>query len=74
MDKNEFMIELLMGHSIVLKDEYSERRMIADAMYELGGEFVVYIPYKRSSVDLYRGTNFDTALKILESGIEEGGD
>ena len=61
------MLDLFLEHSVTLIDENSPRRMIADEMYEIGGEFVVYLP-GNPEIDLYRGTDFDEALRILEFG------
>ena len=59
------MINFLMENSVYIKSEITGNCMIADEMYELGGEFVVYTSGKEQK-DLYRGTDFETAMKVLE--------
>ncbi len=64
------MLELFLEHAVCLKHEDSSRRMIADEMYVLGGEFVVYLPSEKGNpTDLYRGQDFEEALRVLENGI-----
>ena len=67
------ILDFLMEHDVILKAVGRERRMTADAMYELGGEFVVYTPQQGYSLakDLYRGNDFDTALMWLEGREDE---
>jgi hypothetical protein len=44
--------------------------MVADEAFVLGGEFVVYEPSSSHDVDVYRGTDFETAMMYLD-GKEE---
>ena len=66
---NQFMLNFLMEHDVILKSHDTKNCMTADAAFELGGEFVVYEPTEEQR-DLYRGTDFDEAVRILENGNE----
>lgn len=57
------LLEFLLETAAHLKSEISGRNMIADEMYRLGGEFVVYID--NDHPDVYRGVDIDEAMKYL---------
>lgn len=59
------ILEFLMSNEVIIKAMDSDKLMTADAMYELEGEFVVYKSDSSFPEDLYRGSDFDEALKIL---------
>lgn len=67
---NEMMLQFLMENSVYLSSEITNRRMIADEAFQLGGEFVVYERYQTGDVDVYRGTDFEAAMMYLD-GKEE---
>lgn len=58
------MLEFLMSHEIVLTSTDTGRAMTADEVFVLGGEFVVYEAHNPD--DLYRGTDLNEAMKVLE--------
>lgn len=62
------LLDLLLEHDLILKHVDSGRCMIADEMYTLGGEFVVYKYNGEYPEDLYRGNDIEDALNILETG------
>ncbi len=62
------ILDFLLETDVVLKNNDTGNCMIADDMYELGGEFVVYDNTKQQN-DLYRGIDFERAIKILQ-GLE----
>lgn len=61
------MLNFLMENDVVILSQDTDRKMTADEMNELGGEFVVYKNTGRGDVDLYRGDNFEIAMKVLLS-------
>lgn len=63
---NQDMLDFLMEHDVILVslDWSNNNAMTADEAFKLGGEFVVY--EQKEQVDLYRGTDFDKALEVLE--------
>ena len=65
---NQEMLDFLMEHDVVLVCWETNNAMTADEAFELGGEFVVYERHEQK--DLYRGTDFDEALKYLEGKNE----
>lgn len=62
------MLEFLMSHDIILSCSDTGRSMTADEAFVLGGEFVVYESH--NAEDLYRGTDLDEAIKVLEGKYE----
>lgn len=64
------MLEFLMEHDVSLVAHDTQNRMTADEAFELGGEYVVYETKTGKKNDLYRGTDFDEALKFLEGKSE----
>jgi hypothetical protein len=63
------MLNFLMEHDIILHAHSTGYCMTADEAYELGGEFVVYDNSKAQN-DLYRGQDFEEAVKVLEGKSE----
>ena len=59
-----FMLDFLMEHDIDLVCNETKRIMAADCLYELEGEFTVYAP--NNPHEIYRGDDFEDALKFLE--------
>ena len=66
---NVNMLDFLMENDVVLKCHDTGNCMTADEAFELGGEFVVYDD-SRAQHDLYRGLDFDKAMKVLEGRDE----
>ena len=62
------ILDFLLETDVVLKCLATGNCMIADEAFELGGEFVVYDNTKAQN-DLYRGLDFEKAVKILQ-GLE----
>ena len=58
------MIDFLMEHDIFITHMHNGRYMTADESMVIGGQLVVIETHNPE--DLYRGTNFDEALKTLE--------
>jgi hypothetical protein len=67
---SDMMLDFLMENSVHLTSELTSRMMVADEAFVLGGEFVVYEPSSSHDVDVYRGTDFETAMVYLD-GKEE---
>lgn len=63
---NHNMLQFLMSHGIDLVCNDTKRTMSADCLYELEGEFTVY--RQGEGEEIYRGVDFEEALKILEGG------
>lgn len=63
---NQSMLNFLMKNDVSLVSHITQNKMTADEAFELGGEFVVYETRSGKMNDLYRGTDFDEAMKILE--------
>jgi len=57
------MLNFLLENDVVIKSMNNQRCLSADEAFELGGEYIVYIPGNR--YDLYRGDSFENALKVL---------
>jgi hypothetical protein len=66
---NQEMLDFLMEHDVDMVNWDTNRVMTADEAFVLGGEFVVY---ERRTLEpsLYRGTDFEEALKYLEGNNE----
>jgi hypothetical protein len=64
---NSVMLEFLMEHDVTLVSMTTKKSISADEAFLLGGEFIVLNEYSTS--ELYRGTDFDEALKELEKWI-----
>ncbi len=58
------ILEFLMTTDVILHSNSTGYSMIADEAFELGGEFVVYDNTKQQN-DLYRGVDFEKAVKIM---------
>ncbi len=58
------ILEFLMTTDVILHSNSTGYSMIADEAFELGGEFVVYDDTKQQN-DLYRGLDFEKAVKIM---------
>ncbi len=58
------ILEFLMTTDVILHSNQTGYSMIADEAFELGGEFVVYDDTKQQN-DLYRGLDFEKAVKIM---------
>lgn len=59
--------DFLMENSVHIKSEITGYCMIADEMYELGGEFVVYkVVNKGITTDLYRGNDLEDAMLVMD--------
>jgi hypothetical protein len=56
-----------MEHVVTLVSMTTKKSISADEAFLLGGEFIVLNEYSTS--ELYRGTDFDEALKELEKWI-----
>lgn len=63
------MLNFLMEHDVILKSHSTGNCMTADEAYEYGGEFVVYDNTKAQN-DLYRGGDFEEAVRVLEGKSE----
>ena len=61
------ILNFLLENDIILHSNDTGNSMTADEMYD-GQEFVVYDDTKKQN-DLYRGLNFEKAVKILQ-GLE----
>jgi len=59
------MLDFLMENDVIIKSNNTGNSMTADEAFELGGEFVVYDDSKQQE-GLYRGTDFEEAMKFLE--------
>ena len=62
------ILDFLMENDVILTTNNNGNSMTADEAFELGGEFVVYDDSKAQN-DLYRGLDFEKAVKILQ-GIQ----
>lgn len=58
------MLSFLMENDVVIKSSDTNNCMTADEAFVMGGEFVVYDGSKWQR-DLYRGLDFEDALKAL---------
>lgn len=63
---NQQMLDFLMENDVILKSLSTKRMMTADEAFVLGGEFIVYLDASLENPDLYRGRDFDKAMKVLE--------
>ena len=59
------MLDFLMENDVVILCQETGNKMTADETYTLLGEFVIYKNTGRGDVDLYRGSDFETAMKVL---------
>ncbi len=59
------ILEFLMENDIVLYSNSTGYSMTVDEAYELGGELVVYDSNTKLQPDLYRGLDFEKAVKIM---------
>lgn len=57
------MLDFLMSNDVMITSTICDRNMTADEAFEIGGEFVVYTKYSQN--DLYRGIDFEEAMKWL---------
>lgn len=65
------MKDFLMENSVHIESEITGYYMIADEMYEPGGEFVVYMVGNRGkTTDLYRGSDLAEAMAIMDGRKE----
>ena len=64
------MLDFLLENSVHIKSELTGFCMIADEMYELGGEFVVYKYSGEDTKDLYRGADFEKAMRVMDGKDE----
>ncbi len=58
------ILDFLMENEVILKCLSTGNCMTADEAFELGGELVVYDNTKQQN-DLYRGLDFEKAVKIM---------
>lgn len=66
------MLELLMTRDIEIVCHDTGRSMVADCLYVLNGEFTVY--ESGESTPIYRGSDFEDALEVLEGNAYIGGE
>lgn len=58
------ILDFLLENDVILKCADTQNCMTADEAFELGGEFVVYDTSKEQN-DLYRGRDFEKAVRVL---------
>ena len=65
------IVDALLRPSIRVSNGY--RWLVRDEMFVIGGEFIVYehVPYSRSSLEIYRGTDEDKAVEMLLDDEDE---
>lgn len=62
------IMEFLLENDVILKDLDTKRCMTADFAESPSGQFVVY--YNGNDPDIYRGDDFEEAVRILSGGEE----
>ena len=62
---DEQLRDFLLENSVHITSEINGRMMIADEMYEVGGEFAVYENKGRGNIDIYRGNDLQEAMKAM---------
>lgn len=61
IDIKEFLLE----NDVTIYCHDTKRHVIVDEAYTLGGEFVVYENGNLPDPDIYRGDDFEEAMKFL---------